>query len=290
MKQTFLGCRKWGCNKWGFKGCLAALPGNQPKSAFFALFLPFSPFLEGPNSTWEIQKTEEKGLFPQISSDLLKPPSLKPPFAALQLFTLPALRKICVSFFFEFAWEFCIENGGDFWLIFLVSVSNETTHENSSKRNRGKFGAKFGAKFGTKIRKIRGTFVLRLFCPKNLWKAHKFQERFGALFVRELVAQNKRTSCQLRSAKARLWIWEFFITKSIATASISLPQKHHNRFPRKITGYTSQCAGKGGRQKGISHFYSASVTFLVSVLSLSVVVLVTFCLSPFASPFCGRVN
>ena len=30
------------------------------------------------------RKSAEKGLFPQISSDLLKPPSLKPPFAALQ--------------------------------------------------------------------------------------------------------------------------------------------------------------------------------------------------------------
>ena len=58
--QTGLGCRKWGCNKWRLKGCLAALPGNRPKSAFFVLFLPFS------------------------SSDLLKPPSLKPPFAVLQ--------------------------------------------------------------------------------------------------------------------------------------------------------------------------------------------------------------
>ena len=80
-----LGCRKWGCNKWGLKGCLAALPGNRPKSAFFALFCLFRPFPEGAKSTWEIQKTEEKGLFPQISSDLLKPLSLKPPFAALQL-------------------------------------------------------------------------------------------------------------------------------------------------------------------------------------------------------------
>ena len=79
-----MGCRKWGCNKWGLKGCLAALPRNRPKSAFFPLFLPFSPFSEGAKSTWEIQKKEEKGLFPQISSDLLKPPSLKPPFAALQ--------------------------------------------------------------------------------------------------------------------------------------------------------------------------------------------------------------
>ena len=80
-----LGCRKWGCNKWGLKGCLAALSGNRPKSAFSPFFCFFRPFPEGAKSTWEIQKTEGKGLFPQISSDLLKPPSLKPPFAALQL-------------------------------------------------------------------------------------------------------------------------------------------------------------------------------------------------------------
>ena len=36
-------------------------------------------FPEGAKSTWGIQKMEEKGLFPQISSDLLIPPSLKPP-------------------------------------------------------------------------------------------------------------------------------------------------------------------------------------------------------------------
>ena len=70
-----LGCRKWGCNKWGLKGCLAALPGNRPKSAKnrpFSAF--FRPFPEGDKSTWGIQKTEEKGLFPQISSDFLKTP------------------------------------------------------------------------------------------------------------------------------------------------------------------------------------------------------------------------
>ena len=54
---------------------------NRPFSPFFCLFRPFP---EGAKSAWEIQKTEEKGPFPQISSDLLKPPSLKPPFAALQ--------------------------------------------------------------------------------------------------------------------------------------------------------------------------------------------------------------
>ena len=57
---------------------------NRPFSPFFCLFLPFP---EGAKSTWKIQKTEEKGLFSKISSDLLKPPSLKPPFAALQVFS-----------------------------------------------------------------------------------------------------------------------------------------------------------------------------------------------------------
>ena len=55
---------------------------NRPFSPFFCLFRPFP---EGAKSAWEIQKTEEKGPFPQISSDSLKPPSLKPAFAALQV-------------------------------------------------------------------------------------------------------------------------------------------------------------------------------------------------------------
>ena len=44
----------------------------RPFSAFFALF-----FEARSKSTWEIQKTEAKGLYPQISSDLLKPPPLQ---------------------------------------------------------------------------------------------------------------------------------------------------------------------------------------------------------------------
>ena len=77
--SLILGCRKWGCNKWGLKGCLAALPGNRPKSAFVALFLPFSPFSGGCE---EDLGNPENALFPQISSDFLKAPSLKPPFGA----------------------------------------------------------------------------------------------------------------------------------------------------------------------------------------------------------------
>ena len=48
---------------------------------------PFRPFQESPNSTWEFQKAEENGRFPQISSDFLKRPSLKLPFVALRFLT-----------------------------------------------------------------------------------------------------------------------------------------------------------------------------------------------------------
>ena len=69
---------KSSCNKWGHKGCLA-------KSAFFALFLPFSLSSGGKRKApGKSRKRRINGLFPQMSPDLLKPPSLKPPFAALQ--------------------------------------------------------------------------------------------------------------------------------------------------------------------------------------------------------------
>ena len=74
-----------GVTNGGLRGVWPPFPEigrNRPFSPFFCLFRPFP---EDSKSTWEIQKTEEKGLFPQISSDLLKPQSLKPPFAALQL-------------------------------------------------------------------------------------------------------------------------------------------------------------------------------------------------------------
>ena len=47
--------------------------------AYFTLFLLFCSFLEGAmRGAWEIQKTEEKGLSPQISSDRLNPNLLNP--------------------------------------------------------------------------------------------------------------------------------------------------------------------------------------------------------------------
>ena len=104
--------KKWGCNKWGLKVCLAALPGHRPNRLFSPFVCLCRPFPEGAKSTWEIQKTEEKGLFPQISSDLLEPPSLKPPFAALQrrttLKSLTSLNKEVRPFFLsdKSTWSF----------------------------------------------------------------------------------------------------------------------------------------------------------------------------------------
>ena len=57
----------------GFKGCLASRSGNRPKSALFALFLPFAPFSRRPGEPLENPENGGKRPFPQISSDLLKP-------------------------------------------------------------------------------------------------------------------------------------------------------------------------------------------------------------------------
>ena len=82
-------CQNWaaangGVTNGGLRGVwppFLEIGRNRPFSPFSGLFHPFP---EGGKSTWKIQKTEEKGPFPKISSDFLKPPSLKPPFAALQ--------------------------------------------------------------------------------------------------------------------------------------------------------------------------------------------------------------
>ena len=70
------------------------------------------------------------------------------------VFTLPALQKNFVNILFEFAWEFCIENGRDFWWIFfgLRVPRNETRspwkiRENSEPNSGQNSGRKF-EKFG----------------------------------------------------------------------------------------------------------------------------------------------
>ena len=59
----------------GLRVVSAALPVNRPKikSAFFALFQ------KAQRAPGKSRKQRKKGLFPHMSSDLLKPPSPKPP-------------------------------------------------------------------------------------------------------------------------------------------------------------------------------------------------------------------
>ena len=86
---------------------------------------PFSPFF---CLCEEHQKTEEKGLFPQISSGLLKLPSPKHPFAALQIITKKIRRlffpcdAITRYFFVAFRGFFvaliCLENS--VWAVFRI--------------------------------------------------------------------------------------------------------------------------------------------------------------------------
>ena len=52
---------------------------------FVGLFLPFSPSSGRPKQLLGNPENQEKRRLPQISSALLKPPSLKGPFAALQV-------------------------------------------------------------------------------------------------------------------------------------------------------------------------------------------------------------
>ena len=56
-----------GCNKWRFKGCPAALPGNRPKSAFFALFLPFSGGCKELGNPENGEERLKNFRYPQIS-------------------------------------------------------------------------------------------------------------------------------------------------------------------------------------------------------------------------------
>ena len=81
-----LGCRKWGCNKWGLKGCLAALPGNRPKSA---LFRPFSAFFalfrRVRRAPGKSRKRRKKAFFLRYPRISLNPHLLNPHLlAALQ--------------------------------------------------------------------------------------------------------------------------------------------------------------------------------------------------------------
>ena len=83
-----------------------------------------------------------------------KAPLDKPPLRLPEV-TLPPLQKHFVNIFFVFAWEFCIEKWRVFFgEFFLVSVSHEMKHENSSN-NSGKIRNKTpGQNSGQKFEKF----------------------------------------------------------------------------------------------------------------------------------------
>ena len=78
----------------GFKGCLDTLRLKTPKSAFSGLFRPFSTCFaplsrKSEEPSGESRKCQEKkGLCPQTSSDLLKPPFAEPQEISLKQFRL----------------------------------------------------------------------------------------------------------------------------------------------------------------------------------------------------------
>ena len=70
-----------GVTNGGLRGVWPPLLEIGPNRPFSPAF--FAPFSGGAKRIWEIQETQEQGLFHHLSSDSLKTPSLKPPFAAL---------------------------------------------------------------------------------------------------------------------------------------------------------------------------------------------------------------
>ena len=95
-----------------------------------------------------------------------------PPLRFPPLVTLPALQKHFANIFFRvFAREFCIEKRRGFLVnFFLVSVSHETKHENSSK-DSGKIRSRineFGAKFNFEPSRNSGHFRSATFLTSPL--------------------------------------------------------------------------------------------------------------------------
>ena len=78
MESNTLGCRKWVCKKWGLKGCLAALPGNRPKSAFLPFFCLFAFFRRAQTAPGKSRKRRKKAFFFRYPLTCLNPHLLNP--------------------------------------------------------------------------------------------------------------------------------------------------------------------------------------------------------------------
>ena len=79
----------------------------------------------------------------------------------------PLSRKLLWIFFFELAWEFCIEKWRGFLVnVFCVSVSNERKHEKSSKKS-GKIRSEIRGKTRDENSKNSGNFHSATFPTKS---------------------------------------------------------------------------------------------------------------------------
>ena len=95
---------------------------------------------------WEISKIQELMEVRWEDATCLSP--------ALNTLLPCLLPRYSVNFLSDLSGDFEVNNGGDFWWISVVSVSQEEENESPSNFFQGKFGAKVGATFGTVIRKF----------------------------------------------------------------------------------------------------------------------------------------
>ena len=166
FKGCFRGFPSWGCKFYssrikGEKAHFAAWKkGSGEQQKWSKTAPPSVPPPEALYDTWGLQNPFWHFDLSQIGSSRIDAFSL-----------LPTLQKHFVNNLFVFAWEFWIENGGDFWWLF----SGLRCLGNKARKLLEKFGEnseqKFGRKFRTKIRKIRGTFVLPLLRPNTFISA-----------------------------------------------------------------------------------------------------------------------
>ena len=98
-------------------------------------------------------------------------------------------RKLLWIFSSNLPGNFALKNGGAFWGIF--SGLNFPRNEAPKLKNLGKFRSNIR---GTTIRKIRGTFVLQLFRPKNQ-KTFRYLWRFCSLLFRGFSVAFSWPSC-----------------------------------------------------------------------------------------------
>ena len=139
---------------------------------------------------------------------------------------------------------------------------------------RGKFGAKFGAKFGTRFRKIRGTFVLRLFWPNERPSFFFFffaggrggngetgsgSENFSGLLSTNHINIRTRGARQIRLPS--LGISLAIYIQELKGLSVGNSQKSLKRGSRGLSAPKSKKARKRVENDYFSSFFSGFLAF-----------------------------